>query len=69
VISGIAEEDACHRARAELVRRGGGDVGVAEAPEDAKLVIARWRAKEQFMRRRHSCAAAWSTIDEVGGRV
>ena len=41
----IAEKDAGHRPRCELMRSSGSDAGVAQATEDAELSIGGWRAK------------------------
>jgi hypothetical protein len=46
VVGGVPDEDACGRARTQLVRRRGGEVGVAQRAEDAEEAIV-GRATEQ----------------------
>ena len=46
-VGGIAEKDAGHRPRCELMRRSGSDAGVAQATEDAELSIGGWRAEQK----------------------
>ena len=46
VIAGIVKKDAKARAGSNLVRSGGGHVGVTRTTENAKVVIGRVRAEE-----------------------
>ena len=69
VIRWVAEEDACLRAPAELVRRRGTEVGEAEATKHPQLVVA-WRgSEEQFMRRQGPGGTARPAIQQVRRRV
>jgi len=69
VVAGVAEEDARHGARTELVRRRWHDVGVAEAAEDTKLVVQRWCTEEELVWRHDTRGAARTPVDEVCRRV
>ena len=60
----IAEKDAGHRPRCELMRSGGSDARVAQATEDAELSIGGWRAKQEVMRCKIPASATWSNVDE-----
>jgi hypothetical protein len=65
----VAEEDAGSRPRAELVRCCGAEVGEAQAPEHAKLVVS-WRcAEEQVVWRDSPSGATRTPIQQVRGRV
>lgn len=69
MVAGVAEEHARHGAWTELVGRGRGDVGVAEAAEHAKLVVA-WRcAEEEVVRCQGTGCSTWAPVEEVRRRV
>ena len=63
----VTQEDARKRARSELMRGGRGDAGIAEAPEDAKIVIGWGRPEQKMMR---CIAPSWfarSDVEKKGG--
>ena len=69
VVAGVAEEDARHGARAEFVRGRWREVGVAEATEDAELIVEGWGAKEELVWRHGSSGAARAPVDDIRRRV
>jgi hypothetical protein len=69
MVVGVAEEDARHGARAEFVRGRWCEVGVAEAAEDAELVVEGWGAEEELVWRHGSSGAARAPVDDVRRRV
>ena len=60
----IAEKDAGHRPRCELMRSGGSDAGVAQATKDAELNIGGWRAKQEMMRCEIPASATGMNVNE-----
>jgi hypothetical protein len=69
VVRRIAEEDASCGAWTELVRRRGTEVGVAEASENAKLIVS-WRcAQEEVMGRQVAGGATGATVQQERRRV
>ena len=67
VIGRIANENAQRRTRGEFVRSGGGEVGVAGAPESPKVMVGGESAIESEKRSAHVQGLGWETIDEEGG--
>ena len=63
-IGGIAEKDAGHIPRCELMRSSGSDAGVAQATEDAELNIGGWCAKQEVMRCKIPVSATRTNVDE-----
>ena len=60
----IAEKDAGHRPRCELMRSSGSDAGVAQATENAELSIGRRRAKQEVMRCKIPVSATRTKVNE-----
>ena len=60
----VAEKDAGHIPRCELVRGSGSDAGVAQATENTELSIGRWRAKQEVMRCKVPASATRTNVDE-----
>lgn len=66
VIRWVAQEHACDGAWAELVGCGGGLIWIAQATEDAKMVIGGRRAEEEFVWCDRAGSPARSSIKEIG---
>ena len=61
----VTQEDARKRARSELMRGGRGDAGIAEAPEDAKIVIGWGAPEKQVVWCKVAADAARPNVDEA----
>ena len=61
----VTQEDARKRARSELMRGGRGDAGIAEAPEDAKIVIGWGAPEKQVVWCKVATDAARPNVDEA----
>jgi hypothetical protein len=68
VVSRIAQKRAGNRARAELVRGGGGLVGIAQAAKHTEVVIRRRQAEEQLVGRDGASGTTGTEIDKVRSR-
>ena len=60
----IAEKNAGHRPRCELMRSAGSDAGVAQTTEDAELSIGGWHAKQEVMRCKIPASATGMDVEE-----
>jgi hypothetical protein len=67
VVRRIANKGKQGRAGSELVWSGGGEVGVAGAPESLKLTVGGKSAMESEERSAHVQGLGWKMIDEEGG--
>jgi len=67
VVKRIANKGAQGRSWSELVRSGGGEVGVAGAPKSPKVMVGGESAMESEKRSAHVQGLGWETIDEEGG--
>ena len=63
----IAKKDAQGRSWSELVRSGGGEVGVAGAPENLKVMVGGESAMEGKEGSAHVQGLGWEAIDEESG--
>ena len=63
----IAKKDAQGRSWSELVRSGGGEVGVAGAPESPKVMVGGESAMKSEKRSAHVQGLGWEAIDEESG--
>ena len=60
----VAEKDAGDGARCELMRRSGTDARVAQATEDAWLIVGGWRAEQEVMRCKIPTSATRTNVNE-----
>ena len=67
MIGRVANEDAQRGARGKLVRSGGGEVGIAGAPERPEVMIGGKSAIEGEERGSHVQSLGGEAIDEVSG--
>lgn len=67
MVGGVSEEDTASGARGELMRSGGGEIGVASAPEDTKMVVRGVDAEENEVRSGVGNRLGAETVEEVGG--
>jgi hypothetical protein len=68
MIRRVPDEHIGRRTRAQLVRGGGGGVGVAAATEDTQVVVARWSAKKELVWRGRASRVTWTPVDEESRR-
>ena len=66
-VGGIAKEDTRERSLGEFVEGSGSSVGIAEAPEDAKIVIGWGRPEQKMMRCIAPSRFAWPDIEKESG--
>ena len=61
----VAQEDARGRVRSKFMRGGRGDARIAEAPEDAKIVIGWGAPEKQVVWCKVAADAARPNVDEA----
>jgi hypothetical protein len=69
VIRGVPKEDTESRTGCQLVRSGGGGVGVTRTPKDSKVIIARRGTKESVVRCGSWTSSGRKAVKEVSGGV
>ena len=60
----VAEKDACHGARCELMRRSGSDARIAQAAENVKPFIRGGCTEEKVVRCKVPASTTWADVDE-----
>jgi len=69
VVRGVPEEHTASRTGRQLVRSSGGEVGVASALKDSKVIIGGRGAKESEVRCGGANRLGGKAIEQVGGVV
>jgi hypothetical protein len=67
VIWGVTEEDTERGSRVQLVRRGGGSVGVASTPKHAEVIVSRRGTEEGVVRGGSGTGSGRKAVKKVGG--
>ena len=63
-MGGIAKKNTGHGPWCELMRSSGRDARVAQATENAKLGVGRWRAEQKMVRSKIPVSATGTDVEE-----